>query len=138
MPTPVKKDPNMVTVYSPDGEAETHTRANARDLVNANGYSWKKKGPSTPAGVAPFAVPLNKQYAKTKAQEVLDSIGGSRIAHESTELDGDSGEDAEDEGEEEAEDTSPAPAIKPKTPRKKRTVTASAAAENQEQPETAE
>ncbi len=34
-------DIKLVTVYSPDGNAEQHTRPNARDLINGAGYSWE-------------------------------------------------------------------------------------------------
>lgn len=68
---------NKVTVYAPDGSAEKHTRPNARDLVNGAGYSWNPKTPSNPVAIAPFAVPLNKKFEKSKAQEVFDSIGGN-------------------------------------------------------------
>jgi hypothetical protein len=121
--------PSTVTVYNPKGKPETHTRVNARDLVNGAGYSWEKKKPANPAASAPFALPQNTKFSKSKAQEVLDRVGA-------TAADGDDDEEvfegvddggstgpinlpADDEDEDEAEEEAPAPAPvkKPRKPK---------------------
>lgn len=113
-------DAKLVTVYSPDGAAEQHTRQNARDLVNGANYSWDPKVSTTPAGLAPFAVPPNKKFKNSKAQEVLDRVGGKNATVDEDEVEGDEAEADEapaevaeaDEGEGDAEveaDADPAP-----------------------------
>lgn len=72
--------PAIVTIFNPKGKAENHPRANARDLVNGAGYSWHKKQESNPAALAPFAIPQNTKFAKSKAQEVLDRVGANAAA----------------------------------------------------------
>lgn len=80
--------PATVVVFNQQGKPETHTRANARDLINGAGYTWEKKKPTTPASYAPFALPQNTKFAKSKAQEILDRVGAQ--------VPGDSGNDAEE------------------------------------------
>lgn len=63
-----------VTIYRPDGGAELHTRANARDLIN-NGYTWEPGRPVNPASSAPYAVPDAKAKKISPTQEILDRIG---------------------------------------------------------------
>jgi hypothetical protein len=65
---------NSVIVYSPAGEPERHSRANARDLVQGAGYTWMRFMPASPAGYAPFAA---VQVPKgSLSQEVLDKASG--------------------------------------------------------------
>jgi len=118
--------PATVTIYSPKGKAEVHTRANARDLINGGGYSWAKKQESNPAAHAPFAIPQNTKFSKSKAQEVLDRVGANATDDDNGEevfegVDDGSGSgpinlpenDEDDEGEENA-----APVVPAKKPRK--------------------
>jgi hypothetical protein len=65
-----------VIVYSPKGEAERHTRANARDLVNGAGYTWMPGVPTTPAAYAPF-VATKSPEGPQPSQSVLDSVGSA-------------------------------------------------------------
>ncbi len=65
-----------IIVYSPKGQPEKHTRANARDLVNGAGYSWHPHVPATPASYAPFAGAIPPE-GPPPSQKVLDSVGGS-------------------------------------------------------------
>lgn len=71
---------NNIIIYSPTGEAEKHTRANARDIVNSGrGYTWARGVKTTPAGYAPFAT-LAPPEGPAPSQKVLDSVGGSASA----------------------------------------------------------
>lgn len=122
--------PTVVTIYSPKGKPEPHTRANARDLVNGAGYTWDKRKESNPAAYAPFALPQNTKFSKSKAQEVLDRVGA---AAPGTDADGEEVFDGVDDGsatgpislpadnqdEDEAEEEAPA-AAPVKKPRKQR------------------
>jgi len=68
--------PNTHIVYAPDGSAERHSRANARDLVNGAGYSWHPTIRTTPTAYAPFAG-TPAPDGPSLSQKVLDSVGGS-------------------------------------------------------------
>lgn len=96
-----------IKVYAPDGTEESHTLSNARDLINGAGYTWSRSAPTTPASLAPFAVPPNKTFTKSKAQEILDAVTGSAAAEDnSSDADGDSGaEEVVEEAPEEASET---------------------------------
>lgn len=68
---------NSVVVYSPTGEAEMHTRANARDLVNGCGYSWIPGVKASPNHYAPFAT-AHVPDGPSISQKVLDAAQGSK------------------------------------------------------------
>lgn len=66
----------MFTVYK-GGDAkkgEDHTRANANDLVNGAGYTWKPNQKITPAAMSPHRV-VTPPTPKEPAQAVLDAHG---------------------------------------------------------------
>lgn len=78
--------PATVTVHSPDGVAERHTRQNARDLVNLSGYSWMphiKANPNHPSSFAGRTPPKGP----SPAQEVLNRAGGTGNADAAAEAD---------------------------------------------------
>lgn len=66
-----------VTVYPPNGgQAEKHSPANARDLVNGAKYSWHPQVKASPVQSAPFARVAPPPGTKEPAQAVLDRAGG--------------------------------------------------------------
>ena len=70
---------DKIAVYSPTGNEEFHTLANARDLVNGAKYTWKRGIPASPVETAPFALPPEKAAAiargKPISQEIFDRFG---------------------------------------------------------------
>ncbi|UTC28411.1 hypothetical protein GURKE_04090 [Brevundimonas phage vB_BpoS-Gurke] len=70
---------NSVVVYSPSGEAEMHTRANARDLVNGCGYSWIPGVKASPNHYAPFAT-AHVPEGPSPSQKVLDAAQGQKTS----------------------------------------------------------
>lgn len=71
--------PTSVTVFSPDGAPEIHTRPNARDLVAGAGYTWIRGVPASPSQYAPFAT-FTPPAGPDPSQRVLDSVGQSSAA----------------------------------------------------------
>lgn len=71
---------NKIIVYAPNGTAERHTRANARDLVNGAGYSWHPTIKTPPTSYAPFAG-QKAPDGPPPSQRVLDSVGGSNAVN---------------------------------------------------------
>ncbi|AXQ69703.1 hypothetical protein HOU03_gp121 [Caulobacter phage CcrSC] len=69
-----------VTIYNEDGEAETHTRLNAVDLVRNNGYTYKYGKTYTPVDSAAYAQAKAPANTPEPAHAVLASVGsGSAI-----------------------------------------------------------
>lgn len=64
----------LVVVYDPAGNPLKHTRANARDLVNGAGWSWKPGVKTLPVEGAPFAA-AKPPTPIEPAQAVINSAG---------------------------------------------------------------
>lgn len=64
----------LVVVYDPAGNPFKHTRANARDLVNGSGWSWKSGVRTLPVEGAPFAA-AKPPTALEPAQAVINNAG---------------------------------------------------------------
>jgi hypothetical protein len=86
MPQPTLKK-GMIMVYSPDGGAEPHTIANARDLINA-GWTYNPNNPDiTPASKLPrSAVPSRPEFRDpaSLAQSIIDNAEGTKRAATAT------------------------------------------------------
>lgn len=82
----------LITIFSPDGNAEKHTLPNARDLVNGAKYTWKKGVKVTPATwTPPHAVPSrdekSKLLQKPASQEIFDRIGSHATEENNVRID---------------------------------------------------